>query len=39
MVDTAGTIFLWSLPLIAVVLILIEDKRIMQERKEAAKKA
>lgn len=39
MVDTAGTIFLWSLPLIAAVLILVEDKRIMRDRKEAAKKA
>ncbi len=34
MVDTAGTIFLWSLPLIAAALILVEDKRIIQERKE-----
>ncbi len=38
MVDTAGTIFLCILPLIAGALILVEDKRIMQDRK-AAKKA
>jgi hypothetical protein len=33
MVDTVGTIFLWSLPLFAAVIVLIEDSRVTKERK------
>ncbi len=36
MIDTTGAIVLWSIPLLAAVMILIDDKRMMEERKAKA---
>lgn len=34
MIDMAGTIVLWSIPVIAAAMILIDDKRVQEERKQ-----
>ncbi len=38
MVDTTGTIILMCIPLLAVAMILLEDKRIMADRRASAGK-
>jgi hypothetical protein len=38
MVDTTGTIILWCIPVLAFVMIMLEDKRVMAERKAKAAK-
>lgn len=38
MVDTTGTIILLCIPVLAVAMILLEDRRVMSERKAAASK-
>ncbi len=36
MIDLTGTIVLWSIPVLATAMILIDDKRMMDERKAKA---
>ncbi len=38
MVDTIGTVILLCIPLLAVAMILLEDKRVMTERRAKATK-
>ncbi len=35
MVDTTGVIILWAIPVLAFAMIMLEDKRVMDERKAA----